>query len=138
MQQHQHSEAGSAFEAALRLDPKHAGAMVNGIHCLQQLPPGDQAARRRLEHVAGLGVAAGLWITPLQRPPHMVHRLTSRPWHDTRDFAWCALLERSYPAIRREVRAAAAAPRAPAHARRHTAPLPAPPRLHHPRRRRAS
>jgi beta-hydroxylase len=36
--------------------------------------------------------------------------LTSRPWHDPSSFAWTALLEQAYPAIRDEVLAAVAEP----------------------------
>lgn len=59
MQQKLFSEGGSAYEAALRLDPGHRGALVNGIHCLQQLPPDNKPGRKRLEKMAQKGVAAG-------------------------------------------------------------------------------
>ena len=102
MQQSLFADAGGAFEAALGLEPKHIGAMVNGVHCLQQLRPDDQHARRRLAKVAQAGVAAGLWNHPMQRPPHMMTKLRSQPWHTPTDFPWCKLLEQSYAAIRRE------------------------------------
>jgi len=103
MQQGCYSEAASAYEATTRLEPSHGGALVNGVHCLQQMPPGDKLARKRLEKVAQCGVKAGLWITPMQRPPHLVKHLRSQPWYDKADFPWCALLERSFAAIRQEV-----------------------------------
>ena len=103
MQQGFHSEAGSAYEATLKLDPGHRGALVNGVHSLGQLPPGDRTARARLDKIAQIGVAAGLWKVAMQRPPHFVHKLRSQPWWDASEFAWCALLERNYPAIRAEV-----------------------------------
>lgn len=49
---------------------------------------------------------------PMQRPPHVVPRLTSKPWWDKRAFPWCALLERSFGAIREEVVALCRAPAA--------------------------
>ena len=103
MQLRRFSDAAGAYEATLRLDAAHHGAHVNGVHCLQQLPPDDEVARRRLEAVARSGVAAGLWANWMQRPPHLVKRLTSRPWWDKGEFAWCAQLEEQYPQIRDEV-----------------------------------
>ena len=72
MQQAVYSEAAAAFEAALRLEATHRGALINGIHCLQLLPPADRKGRERLEKMALMGVAAGLWRHPMQRPPHLV------------------------------------------------------------------
>lgn len=103
MQQGMHERAAAAYEATLRLAPAHRGALINGVHTLGLLPPDDAKARRRLEAVAKLGVAAGAWLHPMQRPPHLVPGLRSKPWHDARDFRFCALLERAYPAIRAEV-----------------------------------
>ena len=45
-----------AYERTLQLDEKHRGAYVNGVHCLQQMPPKDKDARRRLERIAKMGV----------------------------------------------------------------------------------
>ena len=103
MQTGKHGEASAAYERTLKLDPHHRGAFVNGVHCLQQFPPGDKAARERLEKVARMAVASGLWSTWLQRPPHLVAGIRSMPWWDKRAFAWCGLLERNYAAIRAEV-----------------------------------
>ncbi|KOO24087.1 peptide-aspartate beta-dioxygenase [Chrysochromulina tobinii] len=105
MQQAVYSEAAAAFEAALRLEATHRGALINGIHCLQLLPPADRKGRERLEKMAHLGVAAGLWRHPMQRPPHLVPQLASKPWHDRADFPWCSLLESQFAAIRAEVEA---------------------------------
>ena len=96
-------EAAGSYEMALKLEPTHAGALVNGVHCLQMLPPGDQVARARLRKLAEHGVRAGLWNNWMQRPPHTVAGLRSQPWWSKRDFPWCALLERNYPSIREEV-----------------------------------
>ena len=103
MQHDLFSDAGSAYEAALQLEPGHKGALVNGIHCLQQLPPEDRAARKRLDRMAHMGVSSGLWKHAMQRPPHFVPKLTSKPWHDKNDFPWCALLEYNFGLIRKEV-----------------------------------
>lgn len=103
MQLGMHGAASASFEGALRLDAAHHGAYINGVHCLQQLPPSDKAARRRLEKLAKMGVAHGLWTHHMQRPPHLVRKLRSKPWWDARDFEWCAMLERSYEVIREEV-----------------------------------
>ena len=103
MQMSRHAEASAAYERTLKLDPNHRGAFVNGVHCIQLLPPGDKAARKKLEKVARMAVAAGMWATWMQRPPHFVPALRSQPWWDKRAFGWCALLERNYAAIRDEV-----------------------------------
>ena len=54
-------QAADAYEAALRINPKHMGAYVNGVHCLQMLPPDDSSARARLKRLAQMGVTAGVW-----------------------------------------------------------------------------
>ena len=61
-------QAADAYEAALRINPKHMGAYVNGVHCLQMLPPDDSSAARTPQEdgpdgshgrrVAGLAAAA--------------------------------------------------------------------------------
>ena len=79
------------------------GAYVNGVHCLQMLPPDDSSARARLKRLAQMGVTAGVWQVWLQRPPHLVPRLRSSPWWRKEDFPWTELLERNFPAIREEV-----------------------------------
>ena len=84
--------AEAAYAAALQLDPSHRGALVNIAHVLGQWPPSDAAARARLLAVGRLGVAAGLWSPPLQRPPHSVKGLDSRPWHDAAAFAFTGML----------------------------------------------
>lgn len=97
------SQASLAYEAALRIDPKHTGAFINGVHCLQMMPPDDKNARARLEKLSRMGVQAGVWQTWMQRPPHLVPNLRSFPWWSKHDFPWTALLERNYPMIREEV-----------------------------------
>jgi aspartate beta-hydroxylase len=103
MQQKVWEQASAAYERTLKLDPTHRGALVNGVHCIQMLPPTSPANRKKLERVSRMGVAAGLWTTWLQRPPHLLPGLRSQPWWDKRAFAWCALLERNYAQIRAEV-----------------------------------
>jgi aspartate beta-hydroxylase len=103
MQQGLWATASNAYEEALRLDPSHRGAYINGVHSLQQMPVGDKSARKRLEKIAKMGVQRGVWGKWQQRPPHLVPRLRSQPWWDTAAFPWCALLERSFDAIREEV-----------------------------------
>ena len=103
MQQGRPAEAASAYEETLRMEPSHHGALVNGVHTLQQLPPDEAATRRRIEKVAKMGVKAGLWRHWMQRPPHLLPGLRSQPWWDKRAFPWCALLEQEYVAIREEV-----------------------------------
>ena len=43
------------------------------------------------------------WVTGWQRPMHFMRKLRSQPWWDKTEFAWCALLERHFGAIREEV-----------------------------------
>lgn len=42
MQQSKFEQAAAAYERALKLDGHHRGAFVNGVHCLQQMPPADK------------------------------------------------------------------------------------------------
>ena len=91
------------MHSSLRARHASAQALVNGVHCLQQLPPSDKQARQRLERVEKLGVSAKLWSTWLQRPPHLAPGLSARPWWNASEFGWCALLERHHRAIRDEV-----------------------------------
>ena len=63
MQQNRFHEAALAYETTLKMQAGHRGALVNGIHCLQQLPPSDKSARKRLKEIAQAGVQAALWTT---------------------------------------------------------------------------
>ena len=72
MQSSKLARAEAAFAAALQIDPAHRGALVNGAHVLGMFPPSDKAACARLLALARLGVTAGVWRHPLQRPPHLV------------------------------------------------------------------
>jgi len=72
MQSAKLARAEAAFAAALQIDPAHRGALVNGAHVLGMFPPSDKAACARLLALARLGVTAGVWRHPLQRPPHLV------------------------------------------------------------------
>ena len=72
MQSAKLARAEAAFAAALQIDPAHRGALVNGGHVLGMSPPSDKAACARLLALARLGVTAGVWRHPLQRPPHLV------------------------------------------------------------------
>ena len=103
MQQQLWDQSAAAYEATIKLQPNHMGAFVNGVHALQQMPPADHVARRRLERFAKLGVKVGLWAHWQQRPPHLMPRLRSQPWWTSREFPWCGLLERHYAEIRSEV-----------------------------------
>ena len=110
MQSSQLEHAEGAFAATLKLDPTHRGALVNGAHVLGQFPPSDTAACARLLALARLGVAAGVWHHPLQRPPHLVPGLESKPWHNAASFGFTRLLSAHHAAIRAEYLAAYAAP----------------------------
>merc|ERR1740130_269793 len=74
----QHMAAAAAYEAVLKLDPSHVGALVNGVHAIGQVRQEDKAAQQRLDKFGKLGVAAGVWLHPMQRPAHCVKTLTSR------------------------------------------------------------
>lgn len=50
------------------------------------------------------------WTHRLQRPPHLAPALLSRPWHDTAELAWCAVLEKNFPLIKAEFEAFVASP----------------------------
>ena len=94
MRQNKHAEAAAAYERTLQLDGQHRGAFVNGIHCLQLMPPNDRAARKKLERMARMAVGIGMWTNWLQRPPHIIHRLRSQPWSAPRE----SMRERATPA----------------------------------------
>ena len=103
MQQGLFDEAALAYESTLRLEPTHRGAIVNGVHSLQQFAPDDKNARMRLMRVAEQGVQAGLYMHPMQRCPHLVRGLTSKPWHDPRAFPFVQLLESQFSRIKAEI-----------------------------------
>ena len=102
MQSAKLARAEAAFAAALQIDPAHRGALVNGAHVLGMFPPSDKAACARLRALARLGVAAGVWRYPLQRPPHLVPGLESRPWHDPASFPFTRQLRAQHATIKAE------------------------------------
>ncbi len=97
------SDAVRAYEATLRLSPAHVGALVNGVHALCAMPPGDEASRRALGRFSAMGVDAGIWIHPMQRPPHCIKTLRSRAWWEPQDFPMVAALEAHADQIRNEM-----------------------------------
>lgn len=110
MQSSKLARAEAAFAAALQIDPAHRGALVNGAHVLGMFPPSDKAACARLLALARLGVTAGVWRHPLQRPPHLVPGLESRPWHEPASFPFTRQLRAQHATIKAEYLAACAAP----------------------------
>lgn len=112
MQMGRTREAAGAFEKTLQIDPTHHGALVNGAHTLTALfsevsSAAAKSVRSRVLSLGRLGVAAGLWEDPHQRPPCFVRNLRpSQPWHDPATFDMVAVLEAAYPAIREELLAA--------------------------------
>jgi aspartate beta-hydroxylase len=112
MQMGRTRDAAKAFEKALHIDPAHHGALVNGAHTLTALFADEprttvNVLRRRIMSVGRLGVAAGLWEDPQQRPPCLVRNLRpSQPWHDPSSFEMVAILEAAFPAICAELLAA--------------------------------
>ena len=97
--------AACAYESCLKLRPDHKGALVNGLHALGQLPPGQASVQKRILKIGRLGVSVGLWINAMQRPPHLIKHLTSKPWHEPRDFPMVALLEKHFEQIKNELQA---------------------------------
>ena len=105
------AQAATAFEETLQIDPTHHGALINGAHTLTALyAEAHRSAaelNRRIEALGRLGVAAGVWENPYQRPPCFIRNLRpSRPWHDPATFEIVHILEAAYPAIRDELLAA--------------------------------
>ena len=97
------SDAVGAYEATLRLSPAHVGALVNGVHALCAMPQSDETTRRALSRFSLMGVDAGIWMHPMQRPPHCIKTLRSRAWWDPADFPMVALLEAHAEQIRHEM-----------------------------------
>eukprot|EP00218_Dolichomastix_sp_CCMP3274_P001103 CAMPEP_0170160574 /NCGR_PEP_ID=MMETSP0033_2-20121228/73827_1 /TAXON_ID=195969 /ORGANISM="Dolichomastix tenuilepis, Strain CCMP3274" /LENGTH=252 /DNA_ID=CAMNT_0010398131 /DNA_START=3 /DNA_END=757 /DNA_ORIENTATION=+ len=100
-----HKEACAAYAQALDLNPRFKEAYINNDASLLKL--GDLA---RCRAFAERAIAEGrkdasfkFWTHPLQRPPALVSGLTTRAWHDPKDFKWMAMLEAHYGEIMSEL-----------------------------------
>lgn len=107
-------KVGALFEASVAalyvacdLDPRSRTAHQSLI---KQLASSRRLEEERAAAQMSVDRRLGLWDHPLQRPEHFLPGLLSKPWHDAKDFSWCASLEQNFEQIRGELSAVAADP----------------------------
>ena len=92
--------AAQSYQRALVLNPAYMEAYVNLDSVLLKL-----GRLQECREWAQRAVAArfGFWEHALQRPPHFLPGLRSRPWWDPQQFAWARDLEANFGPIKQEL-----------------------------------
>ena len=92
--------AAQSYQRALEINPTYMEAYVNLDSVLLKL-----GRLQECRDWAQRAVSArfGFWEHALQRPPHFVPGLRSRPWWDPQQFAWARDLEANFEPIKQEL-----------------------------------
>ena len=97
------SGAAEAYKNALKAKPGFREAHINLDSVLLKLGMIEDC-----RHWASVATKTCdmFWTSAMQRPPHFVSGIRSRPWYDSNDFSWIKRLEGAWAAIRNEGMAA--------------------------------
>jgi aspartate beta-hydroxylase len=92
--------ASEAYQKAIELNPKFKEAYVNLDSVLLKLGALERCrefASKAIDHLSGF------WMHKMQRPPHFMPGLRSKPWWDPAEFEWVQKLEDNFEEIQQEV-----------------------------------
>jgi len=92
--------ASRAYKAADAIEVGHKRVYRGWVFALSML---DDMAGCRLVAEQAIRSCSGFWVDPMQRPPHMVVGIASKPWYKPEDFAWVRRVEENWESIRIEL-----------------------------------
>ena len=101
--------AARSYKQALSRNPAYMEAYVNLDSVLLKL--GGRLEECREWAQRAVDADFGFWEHALQRPPHFIPRIRSRPWWDPQQFGWARELEANFPLIKAELLAILTGPK---------------------------